>query len=127
MKVRGDAAVGDHAPGADATIPAGQQVQVLGDSAYGSGEMLAAIDAAGRTALVEPWPVRAAVDGGFTVDDFTVDEQAATVTCPAGVSRPVSVKTRQVTFGAAWGVPWLPAAPAVHPQRDREVDAAAGA
>jgi hypothetical protein len=43
------------------------------------------------------------VEGGFTVDDFTVneptDEQAGTVCCPAGHTRPIS-KTRVATFGA---------------------------
>ena len=38
--------------------------------------------------------------GGFTLDDFTVDEQDGTVTCPAGITRPMS-KTRTVTFGAS--------------------------
>jgi IS5 family transposase len=97
----GDAAAGVTVLAADSTIGHGEQVQVLGDSAYGSGQMLAAIKAAGHEALVKPWPVRPAVDGGFTIDDFTVDERARTVTCPAGVTRPISTKTRQVTFGTA--------------------------
>ena len=37
---------------------------------------------------------------GFTIDGFAVDEDAGTVTCPGGVTRPMS-KTRTVTFGAA--------------------------
>src|SRR5258708_33940522 len=37
---------------------------------------------------------------GFTLDDFTVDENAGTVTCPAGVIRRISAR-RNVTFGAA--------------------------
>src|SRR6266511_2454885 len=41
----------------------------------------------------------APVEGGFTVDDFTVDEQAGTVTCPNGNIRPISA-TRVATFGA---------------------------
>jgi hypothetical protein len=40
------------------------------------------------------------VEGGFTIDDFTVDENARTVTCPAGLTRSVSAR-RYVTFGAA--------------------------
>jgi Transposase DDE domain len=40
------------------------------------------------------------VDGGLTLDDFTIDEEQGTVTCPAGQVRPMS-KTRTVTFGAA--------------------------
>ena len=34
--------------------------------------------------MIKPRPLLPAVEGGFTVDDFTVDEQAGTVTCPAG-------------------------------------------
>lgn len=75
------------------------QVEVLGDSAYGSGPMLAAIAQAGHIPLVKPMPLRAAVAGGFTIDDFTIDEDASTATCPAGHTRPVTRK-RRVTFGA---------------------------
>jgi hypothetical protein len=39
------------------------------------------------------------VGGGFTVDDVTVDEQAGTVGCPAGHTRPIS-RTRVAGFGA---------------------------
>jgi DDE family transposase len=70
-----------------------------GDSAYGTGDLRGAIEAAGHQAVIKPKPLRAAVDGGFTVDDFTVDEQAATVTCPNGTTRPIST-TRIATFGA---------------------------
>ncbi|WP_231510028.1 transposase [Streptosporangium roseum] len=42
--------------------------------------------------------MQSAVEGGFTVDDFTVDEQAGTVTCPNGSTRPISA-TRVATFG----------------------------
>jgi len=85
-------------------LAAHEPVEVLGDSAYGTGDMLAALQAAGHTALVKPWPINPAVPGGFTVDDFTVafteDGQAATLTCPAGITRPVN-RVRQVNFGAA--------------------------
>ena len=37
--------------------------------------------------------------GGFTVDDFTVDDRAGTVTCPNAITRPVSA-TGVATFGA---------------------------
>jgi hypothetical protein len=43
--------------------------------------------------------LQAPVEGGFTVDDFTVDEQAGTVGCPAGHTRPLS-RTRVASFGA---------------------------
>ena len=49
--------------------------------------------------MIKPKPLRAAVPGGFTLDDFTIDEQARTVTCPGGHTRVMSAK-RTVTFGA---------------------------
>jgi Transposase DDE domain/Transposase domain (DUF772) len=75
-------------------------VQVLADSAYGTGEVLAALLAAGHTAVIKPWRLLPVVPGGFTLDDFTVDEAAGTATCPHGVTRPIS-RTRIVTFGVA--------------------------
>ena len=75
-------------------------VQVLADSAYGTGDALAALIAAGHTAVIKPWPLHPVVAGGFTVDDFTVDEATGTATCPAGITRPIS-PTRVVSFKAA--------------------------
>lgn len=74
--------------------------QWYGDSAYGTGDLRGAIGEAGDQALIKPKPLQAPVEGGFTVDDFTVDEEAGTVSCPAGYTRPVSGKTRVATFGA---------------------------
>lgn len=48
--------------------------------------------------VVKPKPLTPAVPGGFTLDDFDVNEQDATVTCPAGHTRPMSA-ARNVTFG----------------------------
>ncbi len=74
-------------------------VQVLADSAYGTGDALAALAAVGHLPVIKPWPLRPAVAGGFTVDDFAVDEATGTATCPHGITRPIS-RTRTVTFGA---------------------------
>jgi hypothetical protein len=73
--------------------------EVLGDTAYGTGEARAALTETGHTPIIKPAPLRPAVDGGFTIDDFTVDEQAATVTCPNGLTRRLTAK-RTATFGA---------------------------
>src|SRR3954465_1021060 len=94
----GDAAVGIALLADDPTVSG--PIEALGDSAYGTGEALAALAAAGHTAVIKPWPLRPAVAGGFAVDDFTVDETAGAITCPNGVTRPIS-RTRIVTFGAA--------------------------
>jgi hypothetical protein len=74
--------------------------EVYGDTAYGTGDLRAALGQAGHTAVIKPGPVKPAVAGGFTIDDFTADETAGTVTCPAGLTRPITAR-RSVTFGAA--------------------------
>ena len=71
-----------------------------GDSAYGTGDLRAAIGKAGHQAVIKPKPVQPAVAGGFTTDDFTVDAAAGTVTCPAGITRQVTARNA-VIFGAA--------------------------
>jgi hypothetical protein len=58
-------------------------VRVLGDAAYGTGATRAALAAAGHTAVIKPMPLRTPVPGGFTSDDFAIDFDARTVTCPA--------------------------------------------
>ncbi|MGI5241072.1 IS1182 family transposase [Dactylosporangium sp. CA-139066] len=73
--------------------------EVLGDTAYGTGEARAALGEAGHTAIIKPGPLRPAVPGGFTLDDFTIDETNGTVTCPGGLTRRLSVN-RTATFGA---------------------------
>ena len=83
----------------DAAAQAGG-LEVYGDSAYGSGEARAAYRDAGHDTVIKPKPVQPAVPGGFTIDDFAVDEDAGTVTCPAGITRKMSAG-RTVTFGAA--------------------------
>ena len=73
---------------------------MLGDSAYGTADMLAAVEAGGHTPIIKPWPLRPAVTDGFTIDDFTVDETAGTATCPNRITRPIT-STRAVIFGTA--------------------------
>ncbi len=97
-----DATVGADLVTTDPTITAtpNAPVQVLGDSAYASGQMLATLDAKKWEPVLKPWPLRPAVEGGFTLDDFTHDPAAGTLTCPAGTTRAISPKGK-VTFGAA--------------------------
>jgi Transposase DDE domain/Transposase domain (DUF772) len=89
----------DAAVGID-LLAAAAPVELLADSAYGSGEMLDAAQQAGHTPIIKPWPLRPAVEGGFTIDEFTVDEDTATVTCPNGITRSIT-GTRNVIFGVA--------------------------
>jgi hypothetical protein len=86
----------DDQPDSNADTP--KRREWYGDSAYGTGDLRGAIDNAGHTAVIKPKPLQSPVEGGFTVDDFTVDENDQTVTCPAGNTRPISA-TRIATFG----------------------------
>jgi hypothetical protein len=86
--------------GAEARQGPDARLEVHGDPAYGSGDARAAYRDAGHDTIIKPGPLRPAVPGGFAIDDFTVDEEQGTVTCPAGQVRQMS-KTRTVTFGAA--------------------------
>ena len=86
-------------PGEEPEPGQGEGLEVYGDSAYGSGEARAAYRDAGHDTVIKPKPLQPAVAGGFTLDDFAVSEDDGTVTCPAGISRPMS-PARTVTFGA---------------------------
>jgi Transposase DDE domain/Transposase domain (DUF772) len=119
-----DAPAGSAGP--DVDQPQDARLEVYGDCSYGSGEARAAYRDAGHDTVIKPGPLRPAVPGGFTIDDFTIDEQAGTVTCPAGLIRPVT-RTRTVTFGAACaGCPLRPRCTtakngrsmAIHPHED---------
>jgi len=59
-------------------------LEVLGDSAYGAGRLRAELAGAGHAATIKPLPARPAIAGGFGRDDFDVDHETNTVTCPAG-------------------------------------------
>jgi hypothetical protein len=95
-----DANVGADLVTTDPTIADGEHVEVLGDSAYASGDMLSTLAGKRWLPLVKPWPIKPAVEGGFTIDDFTYDPAADTLTCPADVTRSPSPKGN-VTYGAA--------------------------
>ena len=82
----------------DSAAEPGPVLEVYGDSAYGSGDARAAYRDAGHDTVIKPGPLRPAVPGGFTLDDFTVSEDDGTVTCPAGHTRAMSA-SRAVTFG----------------------------
>lgn len=83
----------------DGESTAGGAREWYGDSAYGTGDLRGAIGDARHDAVIKPKPLASPVEGGFTVDDFTVDEGAATVGCPAGHTRAISAG-RRVSFGA---------------------------
>ena len=76
------------------------QLTWYADSAYGTGDLRAVIAAAGDAAVIKPKTPRQLIQGGFSIDDFTIDHAAATATCPAGITRPVT-GSGWVCFGAA--------------------------
>jgi IS5 family transposase len=82
------------APGLIAAEPAG--TEVLGDSAYGSGDFRAHLEHRQHHPVIKPIPLRPAVPGGFTIDDFYLDGH--TMTCPAGVTVTLT-STRTARFG----------------------------
>jgi IS5 family transposase len=65
-------------------------LSILADSAYGSGGVRAELATSGHRAYIKAIPLRAAVPGGFTLDDFSFDLSARTATCPAGHTVPIS-------------------------------------
>lgn len=77
-------------------------LQVLADSAYGSGEVRVALRRARHRAAIKPMPLRANARLGpdqFNRDDFTIDHQARTATCPAGITVTITA-SGAATFGA---------------------------
>lgn len=106
VELAGGSGTGSHEAAVAVRLLAGEQdpVTVLGDTAYGTGELRAHLHERGHAAVIKPPPLQPAVPGGFTGDDFAVDEQAGTVTCPAGqtvaLGRPHADGTRQAQFKA---------------------------
>ena len=80
------------------------ELTILADTAYGTGELRERLQADGHTLVIKPPPLRPAIPGGFTIDDFTIDTEAGTVTCPAGhtvaLGRPQASGDRQAPFKA---------------------------
>jgi len=101
----GDAAVAPELLAADleADEPdTDEPLTVYADAAYGSGELLETLEAAGAELRIKVQPP-IAPGGRFSKDDFAIDTEAGTVTCPA--RRVAPLRTRRhgalATFGAA--------------------------
>jgi hypothetical protein len=105
---RGDAAV---APALLGDLASGEGDQaappvVYGDSAYGTGAHLAWLEQQGFTPMVKT-QVPSAPGGRFAKDQFRIDLQAQTVTCPARVTVAIRTARRgggQARFGVACSV-----------------------
>ena len=63
---------------------------MLADSAYASGEALKAFTDAGYDTAIKPIEPALRIAGGFTRDDFDIDTDAQTVTCPAQHSKTIT-------------------------------------
>ena len=85
------------APGLIDDEPAG--TEILGDSAYGSGDLRDHLHQHDMTAVIKPPPLRVAVTGGYTLDDFDIDTTECSVTCPAGITVTLT-PGRRASFGA---------------------------
>ena len=76
-------------------------LQVLADSAYGSGPVRTALTNAKHTAAIKAIPLRRNPklgDDQFHRDDFTIDHTAGTASCPGGHTVTIS-RTGIATFG----------------------------
>ena len=101
----GDASVVSELIADELATPAtdGAPFTVYGDSAYGTGSVLAALDDAGAVSRLKVQP-SSGIAGHFTKDDFTIDLEARTVTCPAGQVAPIrGTRRRLAEFGRACG------------------------
>jgi transposase len=59
-------------------------LEVLADSAYGSGAVRTALKEKNHRLVIKPLPSRPHIPGGFVRDDFSIDHDVRCVTCPAG-------------------------------------------
>ena len=106
VELTGGSGDGNHEATVALRLLAGEEgtLTILGDAAYGTGELRAQLRDTGHAAVIKPPPLRQVIPGGFTGDDFTVDEQAGTAACPAGhtvpLGRPHADGTRLAQFKA---------------------------
>jgi IS5 family transposase len=112
VELTGGSGTGSHEATVAVRLLAGEKekLTVLGDAAYGTGELRRRLQDGGHATVIKPAPLRRAVPGGFTAGGFTVDDQAGTVTCPAGhaaaLGRPQADGIRQALFkGLCRGCP----------------------
>jgi len=81
----------------------GDALAVYGDSAYGTGKLLAGLETAGAHIFTKVQPPTAP-GGRFAKDRFTIDLDSGTVTCPNAVTvaiRPATTGGGTAVFGAA--------------------------
>ena len=89
----------------DPAVASGVITQVLGDSAYDSAGFLEAADELKIEPVVKARPLTVAIPGGYSLDDFTLNQDTNTITCPAGHEATRSPK------GRAKFTPWCATCP----------------
>lgn len=93
---------GDGPAGVGLLADEATELDVLADSAYGSGPVRTDLVDAGHNPIIKPWPLARNPNLGadqFARDDFNIDYQARTVTCPNGVTTHITARGN-ATFGA---------------------------
>jgi len=88
--------------GVDLLVGEEPGLQVLADSAYGSGPVRQDLKDARHTAVIKPIALARndrLCDDQFTRDDFTIDHETETVTCPNNITVPITA-SGAATFGA---------------------------
>ena len=111
---------GDGPPGVTLLDDDVAGLEVLGDSAYGSGPVRADLAARGHTAVIRPWPIARSPrldDDQFGHDDFRVHPTARTVTCPNGISVTISPRGAATFEAKCQAAPSARAAPPTRPGR----------
>ena len=94
--------IGDGPVGVDLLDGEDPGLTVLADSGYASGEVRADLKDAKHAAVIKPLPLQRNPklgDDQYTRDDFTIDYQAKTVTCPNAATVPINAGG-QARFGA---------------------------
>lgn len=105
VQLRPGAGAAHHEAAVAPDLLAGEEhrVEVAADAAYSSGPCRRALTEAGHRLLIKPAPLRPAVPGGFTLDDFAIDTAAGTAVCPAGQTAyfTATMDKKRATFDAA--------------------------
>jgi IS5 family transposase len=94
--------IGDGPVGVDLLDSEPSGITVLADSAYGAGPTRASLEKAEHVAVIKPWPLARNSklgDDQYTRDDFTIDYDERTVTCPNAATVPINAGG-QARFGA---------------------------
>lgn len=67
---------------------------IFGDAGYSAGAFRSDLKAKGHDAVIKPHPLSVSISGGYSIDDFVVNESDHTVTCPANHTVTISSSKR---------------------------------